>query len=239
MKDNRKIEAMKYLEDKYVSHIDMIEIINRGTAKIIAVESDGLLILDNNSGLYILSSESIKTGSKLIELIVDPKLIAVHQRFLIELLVDRFKLKHTMSTFQNVWTEKEIPMIYVENIRTKILDINYENEISSLYSHTIEKNYIYGRLKNNEMIGAFYNNALVGFIGLHEEGSMGMLEIKEAYRNKGIASLLISELIKFQIDRGRIPFSQFELDNISSRNLHMKMGFKISEGLIYWLELEE
>lgn len=228
-------KAYEYLKDKEISHMDLLEAIRRGTAEIIFAEEDGLLILEKIAELYIISAKSKNIADMIIDKLENPKLVSVHQEFFIDLLNKKFNLKHIMTCNQGVLIDFK-PQDKLSNIKFGWLNTDYEKEVTKLYSHDIGDGYIYNRLEENEILGAFKDSELIGFIGLHEEGSMGMLEVKSDYRNKGIASQLVYKLSEYQISKDRIPFSQFEIDNFPSRKLHEKLGFKISNDLIYWLE---
>lgn len=60
---------------------------------------------------------------------------------------------------------------------------------------------------------------LVGFIGEHDEGSMGMLEVFPAFRRRGYARELQAASINRLLAVGRIPYSQVALDNVASMAL--------------------
>lgn len=47
-----------------------------------------------------------------------------------------------------------------------------------------------GRLRAGVMLGAFLRDRPAGFIGLHEEGSMGMPEVLPEFRRMGVARAL-------------------------------------------------
>ena len=51
------------------------------------------------------------------------------------------------------------------------------------------------RLRSGMMYGAFADGKLAGFIGMHAEGSMGILEVFEEFRRQGIAEALERHLI--------------------------------------------
>ena len=76
---------------------------------------------------------------------------------------------------------------------------------------------------------------LVGFIGEHLEGSMGMLYIFPEYRRKGFASALEKIYISKTIEKGFIPFGQVEKSNRESLNLQKKIGMTQSDKIICWM----
>ena len=85
------------------------------------------------------------------------------------------------------------------------------------------------------MYGAFLGNRLAGFIGTHEEGSIGMLEVIPEFRGKGIGSELERYAINSAIAKGRYPYCQVKEDNEISMKLQKSLGMEISKTKVYWL----
>ena len=86
------------------------------------------------------------------------------------------------------------------------------------------------------MIGAFFGEALAGFVGQHEEGSMGLLEVLPEYRGRGIGKALLAAAVNWQLERGQVPYSQIVDGNEISYRLHRSMGFSITPQVsVYWL----
>lgn len=76
---------------------------------------------------------------------------------------------------------------------------------------------------------------LAGFIGTHEEGGMGMLEVFEPYRHRGIAMALEKFLINRTLEKGHTPYCQVFTDNGASINLQQKLGLRLCRKEIYWI----
>nr|MCR5034505.1 GNAT family N-acetyltransferase [Clostridia bacterium] len=90
-----------------------------------------------------------------------------------------------------------------------------------------------------DFLGGYLDEELVGYVGLHGEGSMGLLHVFESYRRRGYAEALYGTLINHQLAKGRLPFAQIIEDNEASMQLHRKCGFRIAEDLIYWMWREK
>ena len=58
-----------------------------------------------------------------------------------------------------------------------------------------------------DFLGGYLNGELVGYIGLHGEGSMGMLHVFPPYRRRGYGEALYGTLINHQLQKGRVPFA--------------------------------
>ena len=90
-----------------------------------------------------------------------------------------------------------------------------------------------------DFLGGYLDGAFVGYIGLHGEGSMGLLHVFPEYRRRGYAEALYSTLINNQLKKGRLPFAQIIEGNEASLALQRKLGFTLSRDLIYWMWREE
>lgn len=75
---------------------------------------------------------------------------------------------------------------------------------------------------------------LVGFIGEHDEASMGMLEVFPQYRRHGYARELQGASINRLLAAGRIPYSQVALDNVASRALQRSTNMTQASTIHAW-----
>lgn len=237
--DNEMNEAVRYLSNDKIRNIAMLEVLRRGKCKILFQEDTGILIFDENSSIYMMSCTNIDTASKIIGIIPnDAELVLAHESFYVNLLKNKFNVEDTLKCNNVVYTKKN----YIENneneVEIKILKYEDLLEIEKLYSSVNlvgGTEYIKGRIDSEEMIGAFVDGELVGFIGFHEEGSIGMLEVKEEYRRRGIGEILEKEAINNALKLGKYPYGQVVVGNDASLKLQKKLGLEISDKRVYWI----
>ncbi|MBR3003528.1 MAG: GNAT family N-acetyltransferase, partial [Lachnospiraceae bacterium] len=79
------------------------------------------------------------------------------------------------------------------------------------------------------------NEVMVGYVGEHLEGSIGMLYVFPEFRKRGLAYEMQAFMINRAIDKGSIPFGQIYEDNAASLALSHKMGLTFSGSMLYWL----
>ena len=84
------------------------------------------------------------------------------------------------------------------------------------------------------MLG-YDHGRLIGFVGEHLEGSMGLLYVFHKFRRKGYGAALEKSMIAKTLEEGYIPFGQVEKNNHASMQLHKKIGMTTSEQLICWM----
>ena len=76
-------------------------------------------------------------------------------------------------------------------------------------------------------------------MGRHTEGTIGLLEVLPQYRRQGVATLLQRFMTNLELSRGHIPYGQVFEDNIPSLALQRSLGYRISDGLLYWVSTNE
>ena len=103
------------------------------------------------------------------------------------------------------------------------------------YDFDLGREYLIGRINAGEVFGGYINGDLIGFAGIHEEGSVGLLKVLEQFRSKGYAIALASYAANHQLSQGITPFIQISTENKPSQALAKKLGFTISKEHIYWL----
>lgn len=93
-------------------------------------------------------------------------------------------------------------------------------------------------IKTGFSVAAYEENGeLIGFIGTHGDGSMGMLEVLPQYRRHHIGEELEKRLITKIIAAGKTPFCHIIEGNEKSMNLQKKLGGTLCENKVAFLEL--
>ncbi|MCH3968551.1 MAG: GNAT family N-acetyltransferase [Atopobiaceae bacterium] len=121
-----------------------------------------------------------------------------------------------------------LPVSSALEIRT--LGVEWAETVRDHYTHPeffpIEE--IRRRCAAGTITGGFEDGELVGYIGSHAEGSMGMLEVFEGHRHQGYATALESAKIDEHLSHGWTPWAQIFADNVASINLQHKLGLSLT-----------
>ena len=172
---------------------------------------------------------------------------------IVEHLPKQFGILVAHDTYTDPWLksmrklESELECVYVEDVPPAValpegfvinrLDASHTQKIIALYRHSMEslanEQYI-GECLQDGMYGAFYKGELCGFIGVHEQESIGILEVHPKWRRKGLAVALEQVMIGKQLERGRLPYGEIVKDNTASIRLQKKAGMITDEKLTYW-----
>lgn len=84
------------------------------------------------------------------------------------------------------------------------------------------------------MLGAFLQDTCVGFIGTHDSGSIGMLEVFPAYRHHHYGEALIKAMVNQQLQKGTICYGEVFFHNQASLSLLHKLNFTFSKDMVHW-----
>lgn len=228
-----KDKAIEYLMKNPLLHMGMMESINRNTAYILYADSDCVLIKEQRSNAYMISADNFNRGRDILNTISECNLIVAHQNDLADYIENKFGLKDKLACFQAVYMDK-IKLDVKSEIRIRKLELDHMDIILEHYKK-LSQNEIIELLNSGDIFGGYKNDTLIGFIGNHLEGSIGLLEIFPKYRRRGYASILESFMVNRMLEKEFVPFAQVEINHKNSIALHNKLGFQISEDRLYWL----
>jgi len=232
----KKCEA--YLLENKLHHMDMIEALRRGNGELLYFEEDGVLLKEKNSGAYLFTTKDRESGEKILikafSKEAEVKLFVSHQEFMNAFLCEYFSLKLEMECIQTVYTRKE-PLPIKKGMDIRRLDERFLDILENHYHAYVEEGYVAEQLKSGVMYGIFEGKKLAGFIGMHKEGSIGMLEIFEQYRNKGYAKALEAFHINLHLKNGWTPFGQIEAGNEKSLRLQESLNLYPAKEKVFWL----
>ncbi len=231
---NGNEKALQYLNRNKLLHMGLIIPIMRNSADIIYASDDGVMIFDRNSYTYMISVDDITLGKSLIDNYGTKQLYMTCQKEIFDYLKQKYTFDDELISYQAVYLDKQ-KVILNNTLNIKVLDMSHFDIVRRHYKTIDDPEYIEERIINNELFGGFKDDQLVGFIGIHAEGSMGLLEIFPEFRRLGYAYELEGYLINHFIELGICPYSQVNLANEKSLNLQKKIGCSISEELVYWL----
>ena len=228
-------QAVRYLEKDYLLNVSMIEVLRRKQAHVVSRADDGVLVLLDSEPIYMLSADTTKTASELLADIDDLKMIVVHGEKLFEYVREKYsKLSESMPCFQAAYTKDEAPSLK-KSSDFRVLDKSFFRTIREHYKKIDDDEYVDMLLENKAMYGIFVGGSLAGFIGMHEEGSIGLLEVFPEYRNKGMGTELERFMIIQNMKQSYVPFAQIEVDNHISIDMQRKLGMDISKEMLMWL----
>lgn len=229
-----KQKVIKYLAVKKRYHIHMMELLNRGNGEILSADEENILLYDHKSGACMLTVADQKRGEALINLVPEgTELFVISQEFMLRPIEERFGVKNYGCCHQACYTRKETLPVGYKDIR--LLDETWLDFLAENYSMSSREELL-ERIHAGVMYGAFNSmEKLVGFIGMHEEGSVGLLYVSEEFRRKGIGEALEAYAINRMKSLGWVPFGHIWAENEASVRLQEKLGLNVARNALWWL----
>ncbi|MCL2235846.1 MAG: GNAT family N-acetyltransferase [Defluviitaleaceae bacterium] len=224
---------LDYLQQNPIKHMDMIVPIKRGTARILYAGADGVLLQDTKSDAYMMSVTTHELGRKLLENLPKNGLFVCHQEFMLDDLKALSPNAEVLENYQVVYQGNPLPRS--ANLDFKPLNMADLALVTTNYTMDLGEEYISGRIADRELFGGYVNGEIIGFVGIHAEGSIGMLQVFDSKQGKGYGTALYACIINHQLSLGVVPFGQISVSNAQSMAIARKLGFEIGREKVWWL----
>ncbi|MFR8846169.1 MAG: GNAT family N-acetyltransferase [Waltera sp.] len=213
----------------------MMETLSRGLGEVLYAEGKNVLIYLPEIGNAMLNAEDEEHLEKMLPLI--PKAVSGHS---IVTVTDRWNERvseilgyhGSMLCSQACYTRGEpLPVRHKDIRQLTVEEVPYVAE----HYHLGDEIYVRERITAGDVFGIYIEGKLCGFIGCHNDGSMGMLYVEDAYRRQGLAASLEGYLINKQREQGMIPYAHIVNGNEASIQLQERLGLNLSDPVIWWL----
>lgn len=222
-----------------IDQIDILETIQHRECKIIYHKNNDYIVHDYESDALLVDMKDLDLFKQLCDQyqLYNYSLYHLKQKEIVDYLNIRYHKILRMTCYQAMYNSiNPIELSYPQGVTIRLLDVSNIQQVLENYMIDIGYNYIEDRISKGCMWGLFENDKLAGFIGIHDEGSIGMLEVIKGYRRKGYGYLLEAYLINEYLKNHKVPYLEVEENNEISLALQRKLGFKISKNKSYWME---
>ena len=228
-------EILAYLEQDKTLRIDMIEAVRRGGAKILYAEPDAVL-LTKMDRFCLLVSDTVEAGMRALSTVPkDFRLFVAHNEASRDAVFRAFpNINHASACWQAYYPGTE-PMPVPDVCEIKPFPLEQVPFLMSVYDPDGHPERYTESVKRGDVLAAYADGELAGFIGFHSDGSGGMLEVLPKFRRRGIGSALEIALHNEALKRGWTPYGQIYTTNDASRKLQESLGMVVSDGAIYWM----
>ncbi len=213
---------------------DFEELLRIGAGKELYRGEEGRILLEDDGGVYTVMSD-ILDGNALLHRLRALRLpsfflATVKSEDAHQAIVREYGFDGCNPCTQWVYCLPEPPQYPDCDIRP--LTMEYAEIAGEQYHRNFD--YVRERISAGKMWGLFEDGALAGFIGVHTEGAMGMLEIFPAYRKRGCGYALEAFLIAQQMKTCATPYCHVIDGNDASIRLQKKLGLQKADLPAIW-----
>lgn len=221
----RRARALEILSHEPMTAFPLAEQIRRGIGRVVVAEKNVIFLKDGDANQTLYATERI-AGRNVLASCVAPTVLCMLGR--VALRDAQYILgMHHLSPCYLVVYEKSAPPAYDRALDIRPLDRSHMQAVLEGYTHPeyLREGDLEGLLDAGKILGGFEKGELVGFIGEHPEGSIGMLEIFPKFRRKGWAYALEAAKIESHLRQGFVPWVEVWPDNTVSLKLQESLGF--------------
>lgn len=108
----------------------------------------------------------------------------------------------------------------------------------SHYQQFTSKAYIKERIRADCSTGIILNGELAAWGLTHDDGALGFIHVRENFRKRGFARLIMQQLIRDKRESKKDIFLNVEPDNLKAKKLFYSLGFEFDR-LISWVKLKD
>ena len=235
MNAERQQAAIHFLEREYMWHVDMLEALRRGQGQVVYFAGNTVLIRRNeHEGFYLLTSDGPDAAEAAFAGLPAPWCVVARGPGVAERMGERFGLTVSDPCCNAAYLQGEKFAWDCPGLRIRPFRVE---ELPAFLAHYDIEDEAEARehIRRGELFAAEYEGKLAGFIGLHADSFMGLLEIFPEYRKLGIGRALEKFLINFCLDRGWVPYGQVFCDNEKSFSLQSHLGMTVDRTkLLCW-----
>lgn len=251
-KYDRLQQCVQILMKQKLLHMDMIELIRRGRARLVYQQEGEILLKDMVTGIYfhtrmmpLADFKDWKLPEYLKEHGESISCMVTHQENMVDIIQTKLGLSVSEECWQVVYTKREkMPVrgLYGPNgirkedgLCIRLLDETSQEFVVEHYETGDSGAYVRSRIHNKAVYGAFYGEKIVGFAGQHEEGSLGMLFVLPQYRSRHVAAALETYMVNLSVERGEVPYGHVITGNTASEKMQESLGLCKAKGKVYWM----
>lgn len=223
-------------------YIDVTEALRRGIGKVLYADETACLIGFPHGDKPVTEFTALcgdLDAAKLVFPLLPWEreiLVAVHEEHCISYLKAHYPVKPFLGEafHQMVYLEPTPLSLPDTSFAIRALDVSYFSQVAAIHKDE-DEGYLRERLESGVMLGAFDGDTLAGFIGIHGEGSMGLLQVRPDYRRRGIGKLLEIHMINRSLALGQTPYGSVLTTNAASLALQHSIGMTPSAPTFHWL----
>lgn len=212
------------------------EFLKRG-GEILAGFKGAICVRDVKSGVICLSAEDFGDGKRALEARGDYDLLLLSQPLMLGYVREKYSLVCNHPCFQAVYTKKTPPRMR-GCLHIAAPDDDELAIITATYRFADPEG-LKRAQREGKIFAAHAEGKFCGYIGEHDEGSMGMLEVFEPFRGRGYAAEMESFMINRKLAQGCTPYCHIIYDNAASYNLQLKLGLQFAAEHVFWTHKRE
>ena len=204
------------------------------------IEKSSALILGKSNELwaFLISSNADELSEILAKYHSKTKYFSSVEDWMIPLILKHGSADWILTTDRYILEESTV--LDLPELPLVAIGISFAAYIHkhSDYKAFTSVSYVEERLSKDISAGFMVNNKLVAWGLTHDDGSLGFLQVLDAYRDKGLGQQILLELIRQKRELKEAVFGNIIPENLVSKHLIEKLGFEFDRRMS-WIKLKK
>ncbi|MBQ7373502.1 MAG: GNAT family N-acetyltransferase [Clostridia bacterium] len=216
------------------NHFALMDYLLSNGCEILYAETDGVLCF--YYGIHAIFGTSENGLKNCLSLIDNASCVVCSSSEEGDATLEKFKNLSKKKACYQILYEKSFGTTLPDNTVVEVLKPTEENVdfVTKTYTLGFSKDEIKRLMTRFDFYATYTDGEISGYIGRHDEGSIGILEIMPKFRRRGLGAYLVDYSIKKLLEKGEIAYCNIETQNKKSLKMHEKMGYYPSDKLVYW-----
>jgi len=151
------------------------------------------------------------------------------------ILPEKLKLAKKVELISSAKKDTEnIEEIKIRKLKADDADFIFDH---SHYQKFTSKPYIRERIDADCSAGIFIKGELAAWGLTHDDGAVGFIHVRKAFRKRGFARLIIKKLIEDKRKNNNDVFLNVEPNNLKAKKLFYSLGFEFDR-VISWIKIK-
>ena len=243
MNQELREKAQAYLRRKTDQNINLLAALHDGIARVVLAEEKGCLLCTGGN-IWQIAAADTETALRFYERIpADTTMLEVQEVSQVETIAAHFQPR-CIELYYNAWYAQDSVALPDNGAQVRRLTADDAESLAQYYhlpgpdAGKLEETaaYLRDRASSETLYGAYFDGKLAGFVGTHEEGSIGVLTVLPEFRRRGLGTYLERLAIQKALERGDLPFGQIAQGNEASLALQRSLGMTIAREMVCWMD---
>ena len=224
-----------FIDYNQILYANFVQVIKRQSAIFLENDENGLFIQDTISKAFMLVTNDVNLAFNWLKKHehLHYQLIVVYDKELVNFIKERYCILNSLTCFQAVYLTQNQ---FIENHDFVLKQASIDDLPMILeHYHRLSVDEMKDIIHQGHLYLGYVDYHLIGFIGEHLEGSIGLLEVFDEYRRQGYGSEMEKRMINMMLNKNLLPYCQIEIENEKSLSLQKKLGMSLSNEKVYWL----
>lgn len=227
-----KEKALAFAKERLIDRLTAVSLLEQNRAEVEYFDGEALLARMKGKNLHMLCANGEATALRAVSGRRDIRLMVTDISSADEKIGAALGFRHAERCF-NVYYPKKTPPECPANLRFESMGDEMLDAVCARYQ-LLTREQVRAHLEEKTLFGGWLRDKWVGFIGIHDERSMGMLYIEPEFRRQGMGFCMEALLIRHMLSMGERVYAQVFCDNTASLRLQKKLGMVQSENTNSW-----